>query len=312
ATASLLLGGWVLPALALSADDPAPAAAPVQGESLPQLQQAVAASVAPSSWPALEVPLDSVSTAGAPEWVDDRCDNVNSGNAARCTYGSTLAVKRAVLVGDSMAISWLPALREVLEPRGWRISVLTRNQCPNPLVTLFRERPSEPFVQCDDHKRWVQESVRVLQPQLVVMSNSITFLDNQLGEPQGRERFSRWTDGLAEAVQALSAPQRRVVVLGPPPRAGNLQSCVTRISAPSDCTEPVEQDWRDLRSAEQAAADRSGAEYVDVEPLFCAGGRCPAVVGGTPVYTDGRHLTAAYARRLAPHLDVALRTGRRG
>ena len=309
ATAVLLLGGWVLPAVALSSTPPPPVVTPAAeaDTSLAAFTADVAASVAPASWPALEVPLEQISTAGAPEWVVDRCDNVSAGNAARCTYGSPLASKRAVLLGDSMAISYLPALRAELEPRGWTIAVLTRNQCPNPLLTLFRNRPSEPFVQCDDHKRWVAKQVAWIKPQLVIMSSAITLLDQQVSEPRGAERFTRWTAGTTAAIHAVSAPGRRVVVVGPPPRAGNLQSCVTRLSSPVDCSEPVSADWRGFRDAERAGAERAGAAYVDVEQWFCAAGRCPAVVGSTPVYTDGRHLTQAYARRIAPYLAASLR-----
>ncbi len=303
AAAALLAGGWVLPAVALRSDPPPVAAAPAPpADDAAQLTAQIEASLAPASWPALEVPLDRISRAAAPEWVVDRCDNVNTGNVTRCRYGSPSAPRTAALLGDSMAISWLPSLRAYLEPRGWQIQVLTRNQCPLPSIGFWRDQPSKPFTQCADHKDWAVQEVRELRPDLVLASNSITFLDHQSGEPQGAERFRRWRGGLATTLHALTAAAGRVVVLGPPPRAGNLQSCVTRISTPSDCTAELTGDWVDLRAAERAATQDVGAQYVDVEPLFCASGRCPAVVGATPVYTDGRHLTAAYARRLAPRL----------
>ena len=61
----------------------------------------------------------AITHAGAPEWLVDKCDNVNAGNLARCRYGAATAPRTAALVGDSMAISWMPALRAVLEPRGF-------------------------------------------------------------------------------------------------------------------------------------------------------------------------------------------------
>ena len=315
AGASLLALGWGVPAAALGAPTPppAPAAAPAgpapadaAGTSAAALADAIDASLAPVSWPRLDLPLETISHSGAPEWLVDRCDNVNAGNLSRCRYGDPNASLTAAVVGDSMATSWLPALRALLEPRGWSVQVLTRNQCPLPQVGLWRERPSEPFVQCDDHKRWAFEQVRRLSPDLVVASNSLTFLDHQAGEPSGAARFPAWQRGMEASLRELVAASGRVVLLGPPPRAGNLQSCVHRLSAPEDCTTQLSADWADLRTAERAAASRAGAEYLDVEPLFCRSQRCPAVVGRTPVYTDGRHLTAAYARRLAPHLDALL------
>ncbi len=313
ATAALLGGGFVLPALALQQDSAAPTAAerPVPGTSagsadLDALRQEIAASVAPDAWPLLDPPLEGIRYAGSPEWIEDRCDNVNSGNVEKCRYGPPGATRTAALIGDSMAISWLPALREVLEPQGFVIQVLTRNQCPLPAVMFFRERPEEPFHQCSAHKEWALDQVQALRPELVVLSNSLSLVGNQVTQPEGDQRYARWEDGMYETLRRLRAVSDDVVLLGQPPRAGNVQECVTRVSEPSDCTEPLSEEWTKVRAAEQAAAQQARASYVDPEPWFCAGGQCPAVVGSTPAYTDGRHLTAAYARRLAPYLGQAL------
>jgi peptidoglycan/LPS O-acetylase OafA/YrhL len=309
AAVALLGGGFVLPAVALhresvpppvAADRPAPT--PLASADPEALQERIAASLEPEAWPPLDPPLDGLRFAGAPEWVEDRCDNVNEGNLDRCRYGPADAPRQAVLFGDSMATSWLPALREVLEPAGYSIQALTRNQCPAPDVMFYRERPEEPFTNCTIHKQWALEQVQQLQPELVLVSNSLSLVGQQVDEPSGEEQYDRWQSGMADTLAALDAAGGRVVLLGAPPRSGNLQSCVTRLSDPADCTEPVPDEWRAVSGAERAAARAVGAEYVDPEPWFCHDGRCPAVVGATPVYTDGRHLTAAYARRLAPYL----------
>jgi peptidoglycan/LPS O-acetylase OafA/YrhL len=302
---SLLVAGWVVPGVALRAPERA-AAAPLSAAA-PDLSALVAASVAPEAWPTLDLPLTSISSTGAPEWIVDRCDNVNPGNVDRCRYGDLTAPRTAVVVGDSMATSWLPALRAVLDPREWSVQVLTRNQCPLPRLGFWRERPAERFTACDEHKDWAFARVRELRPDLVLASNSTTMLDHQTGEPAGAARFPGWRTGMTRSLRELVPYAGRVVLLSPPPRAGNLQSCLTRVSRPVDCTTEVPADWRGMRTAERAAASAAGAAHVDVEDLFCAGGRCPAVVGSTPVYTDGRHLTAAYARRLAPQLARLLR-----
>lgn len=310
AVAALLGGGFVLPALALQQETQS-AARPVPGASampadLDALRQEIADSLAPQDWPPLDPPLEGISLAGSPEWIEDKCDNVNSGNLEQCRYGPDGASRTVALFGDSMAISWLPALREALEPRGFAIQVLTRNQCPAPAVMFYRERPTEPFHQCSAHKEWAIDQVQALRPDLVVVSNSLTLVGNQVSEPEGDQRYVRWQDGMYETLRRLEALAPEVVVLGQPPRAGNVQACVTRVSEPSDCTEPVTQEWTKVRDAEQAAAQQARARFVDPEQWFCSDGLCPAVVGSTPVYTDGRHMTAAYARRLAPYVGQAL------
>jgi hypothetical protein len=219
----------------------------------------VASSVAPAAWPALDLPLGSISRTGAPEWLVDRCDNVNPGNVDRCRYGDLTAPRTAVVVGDSMATSWLPALRAVLDPREWSVQVLTRNQCPLPRLGFWRERPEERFSACDEHKDWAVDRVRDLRPDLVVASNSTTMLDHQTGQPSGAARFPAWRTGMTRTLEELVPHSGRVVLLSPPPRAGNLQSCVTRLSRPVDCTTPVPADWLDLRQAERAAAAAAGA-----------------------------------------------------
>ena len=305
AAVSLLVAGWVVPGLALRTSDRVAAAAPPPA-AVADLSALVASSVSPAAWPPLDLPLASISRTGAPEWLVDRCDNVDPGNVDRCRYGDLTAPRTAVVLGDSMATSWLPALRELLDPREWSVQVLTRNQCPLPRTGFWRERPAERFTACDEHKDWALARVRELRPDLVLASNSTTMLDHLTGEPAGDARFAPWRTGLTRTLEELVPYAGRVVVLSPPPRAGNLQACVTRLSRPVDCTTEVPADWRDLRRAERAAAAAAGAEHVDVEALFCAAGRCPAVVGSTPVYTDGRHLTAAYARRTAPQLGQLL------
>ena len=308
AGASLLVGGWVVPGLALRSPERPPVEA-VARPVVSDLPALVSSSVAPAAWPALDLPLASISRTGAPEWLVDRCDNVNAGNVDRCRYGDLTAPRTAVVVGDSLATSWLPALRALLDPREWSVQVLTRNQCPLPRTGFWRERPAERFTACDEHKDWAFARIRDLRPDLVLASNSTTMLDHQTGQPSGDARFAPWRAGMTRTLEDLVPYAGRVVLLSPPPRAGNLQSCVTRLSRPVDCTTDVPADWRDLRTAERAAASTAGAEHVDVEALFCAAGRCPAVVGTTPVYTDGRHLTAAYARRLAPQLGQLLALG---
>jgi len=304
ATVGLLGAGFAAPALGLWLAAERPAGPPAVAAPSPA---DIRGSLAPVAWPALTPPLAGIGTAGSPEWLVDKCDNVNAGNVERCRYGAAGARRTAALVGDSMAISWLPALRAVLEPRGFTIHVLTRNQCPAPTLEIYRERPEEPYVECADHKRWVLEQVEALRPELVLVSSAVTMVDQQVARPVDDARYARWSEGTERTLSALSEAAGDVVVLGAPPRAGNVQECVTRLSEPGDCTEQVPAQWQAVRDAERAAAGRTGASYVDPEPWFCVEGRCPAVVGSTPVYTDGRHLTEAYALRLAPHLARALR-----
>ena len=64
-------------------------------------------------------------------------------------------------------------------------------------------------------------------------------------------------------------------------------------------------DWYD---AYRVAAERTpGAQEVDLTRFLCDRTTCPVVIGGVNVYADHNHMTATYARTLAPYLLQAMR-----
>jgi peptidoglycan/LPS O-acetylase OafA/YrhL len=238
--------------------------------------------------------LDDLTAAGAPEWIEDKCLDVGPRNAEKCTYGPGTAKHVAALLGDSVAISWLPALRDAAERAGWRIHVLTRRQCPNPaLPGGSTEAVSE---SCSQHQRWAAEQVLKLRPELVVLSNRYGGADPE-----------QWRVATGATLARLAPARARTVVLSPPPETGNLQKCYTRLSEPAQCTKPVSDDYRSFTAAEGAAAQASGARFVDTRSWFCAKDLCPAVIDGAPVHWDGRHLSAPYSRFLGPYVEQALK-----
>jgi peptidoglycan/LPS O-acetylase OafA/YrhL len=258
-------------------------AAPTRPADLPA---EIRAALARSHWPdGLDADL---ADAGAPEWLHDKCLDVSDKNADRCAYGPPTATHTTALLGDSVAVSWLPALRRAASLRTSRIHVLTRRQCAN-----LRGQVSPA---CTAHQDWALAQVRRLRPQLVVLS----------ARYQGAQTPQEWRDGTRRMIAELAPYAKRIVVLPPPPESGNLQACYTRLSDPQDCTVTVSDRWRTYAGAELEAAG-GAALFVDPRPWFCAQERCPAVVGDSPVMFDGRHLTAAYAAQIAPMLSSVLK-----
>jgi hypothetical protein len=238
-----------------------------------------------SSWPA---DLDSdLTDAGAPEWLHDKCLDIGPRNAARCTYGPATATRSVALLGDSVAVSWLPALRRAPALRTARIHVLTLRQCANLRGVVSSG--------CAGHQDWALEQVRRLKPDLIVMS----------ARYQGAQSAVEWRDGTVRMLETVKPYTKRVILLSPPPGTGNLQTCYTRLSKPIDCAARVSDRWRVYAGAEQEAAKRVGAVFLDARAWFCVADQCPAVVGDLPVLFDGRHVTAVYAAMIAPSMSPA-------
>ncbi|MBK5307092.1 MAG: acyltransferase [Frankiaceae bacterium] len=251
------------------------------------LPAALLAGLQLSSWPdGLDADL---ANAGAPEWLHDKCLDVSDRNASRCTYGSPGATRKVALLGDSVAVSWLPALRRVGSLRDARIHVLTRRQCAN--------LRAEVSPACTQHQDWALEQVRRLRPDVVVMS----------ARYQGGQTPEQWLDGTVRMLAQIAPYTKRIVILTPPPGTGNLQSCYTRLSEPRDCTGQVSERWRTYAGAEQEAATSARAVFVDSRQWFCVADTCPAVVAELPVLFDGRHLTAVYAAVIAPSMVTLFR-----
>lgn len=92
-----------------------------------------------TKWPALNPSLDSLSISSAQaSWRGCR-----GGTEATCTFGQSGSTKSAVVIGDSYAMSWLPALRTALLSSGWVIHGLTMEGCPAEDVAVddFRTPP---------------------------------------------------------------------------------------------------------------------------------------------------------------------------
>ncbi len=258
------------------------------------VQGAVRGGLAQDEIGPLDPPLEALEVAAAPEWIVDECLDVFAPKEADCVYGPQDAPRDAVLLGDSVAISYLPGLRAALEPRGYRLHVLTRRGCslgaPDDAVS-----PG-----CRAHRERVVASTRSLDPDLVLAAGSYAVA----ARPLETADAGAWQERVAGVLRAVGA--QRSYVLGAPPRSGNLQSCATRVGTAEDCVREVDDVWRALAEADEAAAREAGARFVDTGTWFCASGRCPSTVDGTPVAFDGTHLTAAYSRRLALVLRQAL------
>ena len=287
---AMVLLGALAATWALSGPPPAEAperAAVVQpGIQGVDLTSELRAGLSLQQWPTdLEAKL---ADAGAPEWIHDKCLDVSKKNLERCVYGPAGATESVALLGDSVGVSWMPALRRAADIRGARVHVLTRRQCPN--VRGFVS-PS-----CTEHQNWAIGAVRQLRPELVVLS----------ARYEGSPTPEQWREGLTRMIAEVSPYTRHVVVLAPPPDTANLQSCYTRTSTPADCVQPLSRRWTSYSNAERAAAAAGHAEFVDPVRWFCLQDRCPAVVADLPVMFDGRHLAAQFASRLTPQMERVL------
>jgi peptidoglycan/LPS O-acetylase OafA/YrhL len=283
------------------AGDPAAAPAPVNPEDALQTELWNAASA--TEWPGdLSPSMDRAIAENSSRNPANDCFAVGgSPDFDRCSWGDGNAPNRLYLVGDSTALAYAPAFKELAESSGgqWRVTAVGLYGCRFTDV-LVQNDGAGVMDACPARKQEIADRIASDQPQLVVVSNAYA-----LGNTVDRRPLS--TRDLVASTMAETSKYGmagRVVYLAPPPLGGNLGACYSPVTSPQDCTTGIDPAWSDFQSTFEAAVAGSGTgDHVMSSLGFsCAEGYCPAFAGTTPTKYDQVHMTPEYSKRVAPSL----------
>ncbi|GAB3248670.1 acyltransferase family protein [Nocardioides dilutus] len=311
ATVSLLCGIAVMTTPATAGERAFPVAADLDADSpaslLDQQKQRLSQALGQDPFPAFDPPLERLGWERLVENLDRTyCTNVNSELVAECHFGSERAERQVVVVGDSYAMAWMPAIVSALDTQHWSVQQLTLRACPTWTLPSYISSDGKPYPDCAKHHQLVRDYISSQRPDLVILMSGQGHVRNGQRSDIDEAPIILAEQALGETLDLLQPLTERLVVISPNPRSGNLVDCVTRLNEPHDCTISTDPEWVDMTSGEAAAAATRGVTYINTGQWFCLGGRCPAFVGRTPVTVDGSHLTMQFAATLAPLLREAL------
>jgi len=199
--------------------------------------------------------------------------------------GPTIAV-----VGGSRAQHWLPTLEVLAKQHGWRILAITKSGC---LFTF-----AEQYESCMEWNRRVFAELLRLRPDAVFTTGTRVSRD---GENLPTGYLERW--------RALDAAGIPVLAVRDVPRPlVDVPDCVELHGPMSpECGSPASQFGLDDPPPLTGRTDvPDNVTLIDLTPLLCPDGYCAPVIGNVLVYHDNSHLTATYARTLAPFLGAAI------
>jgi peptidoglycan/LPS O-acetylase OafA/YrhL len=236
--------------------------------------------------------------------VDLLTSDVSSEPGGTCVAGGTEnGDKTIVLVGDSHAYQWMPALRQVALDRGWRLVSLTKGGCAFWDVELVNTNLKRDFTECYAWRENAAERIRAENPDLIVTSAAIF-------NPRPGDFSDRWVAGVTTGTETLVSMGAPVYVIEdtPYPKV-DIPKCIaksmTDISACGLSPEDAYSDNdRRIRSAEAAAA--AGATLIDPYRWFCSSELCPTIIGNTVVYSDNSHVSQTYSTLLGTVLGKEL------
>ncbi|MGC0370652.1 peptidoglycan/LPS O-acetylase OafA/YrhL [Microbacterium sp. SLBN-111] len=224
----------------------------------------------------------------------DGCRNslAKTGEPNVCDYPG--GPQRALIVGDSVAMSWVPAIREALP--GWSITAIGYAACPAVPVDVGDAGVA---ALCNKAQEAMLGFAGDLAPDLVFTSSAQSSLTRLSSGAAPDAAAREWDEATVRLVQAVDGD---VVILGSPPAGIHPNECLTRFTGIDACASEIDDLWYVKREAEARAAAASGARFIDVENWFCADRACPMALGSTVLRYDGAHLThdasASYGRVL--------------
>ena len=217
-----------------------------------------------------------------------------------CHFGKVDGKIHVVVIGDSHAVHWLPAFEVIGEQKGWKITAITKNSCAVTDVTVRygKGEATRDYVECTTWNKNVLDWVRVNRPDLLIVSFSP---NHRLADHLNVQRTI--AEGTLRALRPLiDVGQKIALIKHTPWRLEDPPSCLTRPNATIDACSGTRLDLMRGGALVLAARAEPRLHLLDFDTAFCKGDRCPVVVGNVVVNRDVNHLTATFARSLAPAL----------
>ena len=220
-----------------------------------------------------------------------------------CAFGKTSSRHTIALVGDSHASHWFPALRRVADDRGWRLETYVKVSCPFTDILVRNLEKKKKYKECLEFNAAVVQRLKSSKPDVVVTALS------RWQHPVGDDYDSPYAQGDGVARMLEQVPGKPVVIADVPYPGQNVPECLAKnLKDIRPCAAPAGNRYAGGSPVrERQAAKASGGVMLNFYDLICKkNDRCLPVRNDVIVWRDHHHLTATFARTLAPALDRAL------
>ncbi len=227
-----------------------------------------------------------------------------------CVFGDITAVGRTVLLlGDSHAMHWIPAMDLAGKELGFRLVYFGVSSCPAVPVPILRKQVR--YGDCDAIHDKTEAVVKMLKPLIVVAGSSSGQWRAVFDAASDAERDRIWAKAVKRLAHLVGDVGARFVLLQDNPRwPFDPIDCLAINRDSGQCAVPVNQTDGlpgRVRRVEEDALRGGNSLYIDGFVMVCPTDQCEAEQNGRLVYWDRTHLTRAYSESLAHHFVDALR-----
>jgi len=306
---------------------------PQQTTTRPPVTTTTAADIADTSVPETTTPTTTTTTFAPPEvavqvtaqsispdplvagedlpavYADGCHQNQTDPEPISCHYGGESGPVVA-LVGDSHAAMWVPAFRLLADEYGFQLITYTKSSCGLAAVDWVIGEQRIPYASCFEwNDRVLEKLTGGDRPDLVVTSLYHRLTPNgSNGEALSvSDSQPVLAEGLAETWRVLRGDGVPLAAIRdvPTPRF-DVPECVSDNRSSLDECAFDRNEIMAENTAEVIAAEQTGVQLIDLTDWICSRDLCPAVINDLMVWRDTHHLTATYARYLAPVLAYEL------
>jgi peptidoglycan/LPS O-acetylase OafA/YrhL len=214
-----------------------------------------------------------------------------------CRYGSASARYKIMLVGDSHAANWAPALKLLAQSRDWHLTVATKSGCS--LVDRVIDLGGRPYKSCLKWGRSIVEEVRRSVPDVLLVTN---IRQSRLYEPDvsKAQAVENFVTALGRTWSGLHSDRTRIIALVDTPRVP-IKLSERCLRDPADCSTPKGRALK-IDPIRLVGIGFPKIDIIDMNHLFCDDHQCPAVIGNVLVWRDSNHFTASYSASAANEL----------
>lgn len=206
--------------------------------------------------------------------------------------------KTIVMSGGSHVQQWYPAVAAVAEQEGWAVVVLDKDGCRLAL-------PDSSMRQSASCESWNEQAIARL---ISLNPDAVFTVGSETASPEASAEYT--PDGQVEAWRQITAAGIPVVTVRDTPRFSfRVPECV-QASATADlssCGIARSETYADESPFYGVVDMPADVTHLDLSDAFCTRQRCEPIVGNVFVYRDDDHMTATYAKTIAPALRDAMR-----
>lgn len=228
----------------------------------------------------------------------------------KCVFGDTTSSKTLVLLGDSHAQMWLPALIRIGATHKLKVVLLYLPVCPAATLDVWSSTYHAPYKGCTTTRSAWIEDLNKLHPAAIVLAERTYGIYSAASGGTQLFTDAQWTQGLETTIATLQPSGAKIAVLGDIITFDSpVPACLAaHPSAVQLCSVPAPNSARpNHQGAEKAAAKAEKVLFVNPMPWLCTT-TCSPVIGKYIAYYDQYHVSVTYDAYLSGVLQTALKS----